>query len=242
MSDYTIFKFRSINKNFLKSLVDSSIYFAKPSFLNDPFDCRVDVLRSLENAIIKCPSESRGNLEKLRQMQGFLEKVQADLQEFGVCAFTLELNNPVMWSHYADGHRGLSLTYSFPEAYFYQNEDRILGIDRVQYGTTPLTDWFIQRAPDLGSFEDFGTSLVSKILTVKAEPWIYEQEVRILRRTPGVEPLDQKSLQQVCFGLETTEDDVAMVMKLIEQGGYKVTPCRMVRCKDTDFGFKPEKI
>lgn len=242
MSEYKIFKFRSINKNLLKSLVDGSIYFARPSFLNDPFDCRVDVLRSLEKAIIKSPPESRGSLEKLWQMKGFLEKVQADLYEFGVCAFSLELNDPLMWSHYADGHRGLSLMYSFREAYFHQNADRIVGIVRMQYGVSPLTDWFIQRAPNLGSFEDFGTSLVSKILTVKAEPWKYEQEVRILRRNSGVEPLDREYLQQVCFGLETAEDDVAMVKKLIEQGNYKVTLCRMVRCKDTDFGFKPVEI
>lgn len=242
MSDYNIFKFRSINKNFLKSLIDSSIYFAKPSFLNDPFDCRVDVLRSLENAIIKCPPESRGSLEKLRQTQVFLEKVQADLQEVGVCAFSLELNNPLMWSHYADGHRGVSLMYKFPEAYFYDNDDRILGISPVEYDTNPLRDWFIQRAPNLGAFQDLVTSLVSKILIVKAGPWEYEHEIRILRSTPGVELLDRESLQQVCFGLETAEDDVAMVRKLIEQGGYKVTLCRMVRCKDTDFGFKPEEI
>jgi len=242
MSDYAAFKFRAVNKNLLRSLVDNSIYFAKPNDLNDPFDCRVDVLRSLENAIIKCPSESRGNLQKLRQMHGFMEEVQADLHEFGVCSFSLELNNPLMWSHYADGHRGLCLLYSFSEAYFYQNDDRILGIDQVEYDTSPLTDWFIKRAPDPGSFVEFGTSLVCKILTVKAGPWAYEREVRILRRTPGVEQLDRTSLKQICFGLETADEDVALVRKLIEQGGYEVTLCRMIRCKDTDFGFKTVEI
>ncbi len=242
MSDYKIFKFRPINKNFLKSLVNSSIYFAKPSFLNDPFDCRVDVLRSLENAIINCSPETRRSLEKLRQMQDFFEKVQTDLQEFGVCAFSLELNNPLMWSHYAEGHRGLSLLYYFPKAYFYENAERILGIDSMKYGTSPLMEWFIQRAPNLGSFQDFGIELVRKILTVKAKPWDYEKEVRILRRTPGVESIDRKYLRQVCFGLETSKADVALVKKIIEQGHYDVTMCRMVHCENTDFGFMDEGI
>jgi DUF2971 family protein len=242
MDDYVVFKFCSIDKNLLKSLVHSEIYFALPSFLNDPFDCRVDVLRALENAITKCPPESRGALEKLRKMQGFLKEVQADLQDFGVCAFSLELNNPLMWSHYAEGHRGISLTYCFPKAYFHANADRIIGIDRMEYGTSPLTEWFIQRSPNLGSFQDFGTALVRKILTVKAKPWEYEQEVRILRRTPGVESIDRKYLRQVCFGLETGEADIALVQEIMEQGHYDVTMCRMVRSEDTDFGLMVEEI
>jgi hypothetical protein len=179
MSDFIMFKFRSINKYLLASLVNSELYFAQPSCLNDPFDCRVEVLRSLDNAIIKSSPENRETLMKLRQMQGFFEKVQTDVSQIGVCSFSLHLNNPLMWSHYANSHRGVSLMYTFPEAYFYENEDSILGIDRVEYDSSPLTDWFIRRAPSLGSFEEFGIALVSKILTIKAKPWKYEGEVRI---------------------------------------------------------------
>jgi hypothetical protein len=242
MSDYNVFKFRAINKYLLDSLVKSELYFARPSFLNDPFDCRVDVIRSLDNAIIKSSSESREALMKLRQMHDFFEKVQTDLSQIGVCSFSLELSNPLMWSHYADYHRGVSLMYSFTEEYFYENMDRILGIDRVVYDTNPLTNWFISRAPKLGSFEEFGIALISKILTIKAKQWNYEDEVRILRKTPGVEHLDRKNLRQVCFGLETTESDVALVTKILKQGQYEPTLCRMVRCNETDFGLKSEEI
>lgn len=38
MSDYTMFRFRAINKHLLASLVNSEIYFAQPNCLNDPFD------------------------------------------------------------------------------------------------------------------------------------------------------------------------------------------------------------
>jgi len=242
MSDSIIFKFRAINKHLLASLINSEIYFAQPSCLNDPFDCRVDVLRALENAIIKAPPESREALVKLRKMDGFFEKVQTDVSQFGVCSFSLEINNPPMWSHYANDHRGVSLLYSFPEAYFYDNKDRILGIVPVEYDTNPLTDWFISRAPNLGSFEEFGVNLVSKILSIKAKQWGYEGEARILRTTPGVEPLERNHLKQVCFGLETPEADVALITNIIRQSNYDLTLCRMVRCRETDFGIKPVEI
>jgi len=242
MSDYIIFKFRAINKHLLASLVNSEIYFAQPSCLNDPFDCRVEVLRALDNAIIQSPPESRETLMKLRKMKDFFEKVQADTSRIGVSSFSLDLNNPLMWSHYANDHRGVSLMYSFPEGYFYDNKDRILGITRVEYDTNPLTDWLVHRAPSLGTFEEFGVALITKILTIKAKPWEYEGEVRILRRAPGVESLDRKHLRQVCFGLETAEADVALITKIIKQGQYDLTLCKMVRCSDTDFGIKPEEI
>ena len=89
MSDYIVFKFRAINKNLLASLVNKELYFAEPRCLNDPFDCRVDVLRALDNAILKSSSPSRETLTKLRGMQEFFEKVQADTAKVGVCSFSL---------------------------------------------------------------------------------------------------------------------------------------------------------
>ena len=242
MSDYIVFKFRAINKNLLSSLVNKELYFAEPRFLNDPFDCRVDILRALDNAIQKSPSPSGEILTKLRGMQKFLEKVQADTAKVGVCSFSLELNNPLMWSHYANEHRGVCLMYRFQEKYFYDTQDRILGTDRVHYDTSPLTDWFIARAPKLGSFADFGTDLITKILTIKSEPWKYEREVRILRRTPGLEAIDTKHLEQVCFGLETSEADVDLITKILKQSQYDVTLCKMVRSNDSDFGLRVEEI
>ena len=54
--------------------------------------------------------------------------------------------------------------------------------------------------------------------------------------------MDSKYLKQVCFGLETAEADVALVTKILKQGQYELTLCRMVRCSETDFGLKPEEI
>lgn len=237
-----MFRFRAVNKHLLASLVNSEIYFAEPIRLNDPFDCRVEVIRALDSAIIKSSSENRETLMKLRHMQGFFEKVQADISRVGVCSFSLDLNNPLMWSHYADQHRGVSLMYSFPRTYFHDNKDRILGVDQVEYDVNPLTDWFLRRASSLGSFEEFGIKLIRKILTIKSKPWEYEGEIRVLRRTPGLESLDRKYLRQVCFGLETPKADVALISNILQHGQYCITLCRMERCSETDFGLKPVEI
>lgn len=235
MTDYVLFKYRKINKNLLKSLVHSEIFFAKPDRLNDPFDCRVDILKALENAISRAPSQSRATLEKLRSMTGFFETVQSDFAKVGVCSFSLDLKCSLMWSHYADNHRGVCLTYSFPESFFYENAEQIIGTDKVDYGIDPLSNWFVEVAPSLSSFEEFGTSLIKKVLTVKAKPWDYEKEVRIIRRAEGTHVLDKRYLKQVCFGLRTSQSDITLVQTLLDDCGYDVATCRMTRTAGSDF-------
>jgi DUF2971 family protein len=242
MAEYAVFKFRKVDKYLLQSLVNSEVYFAVPEQLNDPFDCQVGILRSLENAIARAQSPVRARLERLRAMGSFFSQVQSDLEKIGVCSFSLELRNSLMWAHYAENHRGVCLTYSLPESFFYERVDQILGIDQVAYGDSPLSDWFLEVAHDIDSFSDFGQSLVKKALTVKAQAWCYEREVRVLRRVKGVEEISRPYLKQVCFGLKTPESDVALVRRVIDRGGYVATLCKVIRTSDGDFSIDAKEI
>lgn len=235
----TLFKFRKIDKYLLKSLINSDIYFARPKNLNDPFDCRVDILNAFENAIKRIPPQEAERFKKIRVMSEFFSKLQLDREQLGVCSFSLELNNSLLWSHYADNHRGICLTYSFPEEFFINNSSDILGISSVDYGINPLSDWFVQNALNHSSFNDFGMSLLKKALTVKDKIWDYEKEVRIIRRTEGEYIIDKSYLKQICFGLDTPEVDVRLLRKLTNNVSYEVGICQMKRNKYTDFGLQP---
>ena len=79
-------------------------------------------------------------------------------------------------------------------------------------------------------------------MTTQAKYWEYEREIRILSWAPGIEYLDRRFLKQVCFGLETSESDMALVKRIIEQGQYNLQLCRMVRDGETDFGLMATEI
>ena len=242
MDDYILFKFRSIDKYLLKSLVNSEIYFARPNHLNDPFDCRVNIRQSLENAISKSSSPTRERLEQLRGLSEILDKVQSDIAALGVCSFSHALENPLLWSHYADAHRGICLTYRFSKQFFYENADHILGIIPVEYGINPLSEWFMESGATIRDFEKFVISLIKKALTVKSKPWKYEEEIRILRKEDGSYAIGKEHLVQVCFGLETPETDIKLIKDLLDQGGYGVQLCRINRRDDADFGLQALEI
>lgn len=249
MTDHILFKFRSVNKYLLQTIVQSEMHFAHPNRLNDPFDCRVDIRQSLEVAILKSHSPVKERLEKFRGLNDFFTKLQSDISGMGVCSFSCPvdgsnalLENPLMWSHYADGHKGICLTYRFPERFFYENADQILGISAVDYGVNPLADWFIENVDKFADFSEFGSSLLKKALTVKSSQWAYEKEVRILRKADGSYPIGKQHLIQICFGLRTPEEDIALIKNLLLQGQYEIRRFRLVRSNEADFGLKALEI
>jgi len=228
----------------LKSLVNSELYFARPARLNDPFDCRVDIFSCLENEISRATELTRNKLQKLREISGSInmDKIKTDLENMGVCSFSLELENTLMWSHYADDHRGVCLTYALPKSFFDETANEILGIAKVDYGLNPLSDWFLRDAHNLTSLDDFVRILIKKALTVKAKLWKHEKEVRILRRQEGDQVIDKQYLKQICFGMATPDSDITLVKNIIRQCGYKVDLCKMVRSTSSDFGLKAIEI
>ena len=115
MTNLVGFKFREVNDNLIDSLQRNYIYFATPQQLNDPFDCRVDIATALDQAISKSDGEQQNLIRQIRNAKPLFEQIQMDVQKFGVFSIASKLYHPVMWSHYADEHRGVCLTYSFPE-------------------------------------------------------------------------------------------------------------------------------
>jgi hypothetical protein len=225
--------------------VNSEFYFARPDRLNDPFDCRVDFRASLDNAIIRATGTSQNKLKQLREIMNEAvnsDKIKAFVENVGVCSFSLELPNTLMWSHYADNHRGVCLTYGFPKAFFDETANDILGIVRVDYGLDPLSDWFLQALDQYMPFEGFIRSLIKKAFTVKAELWRFEQEVRIVSKSAGVQAIDKQFLKQICFGLATPDTDVTLVKNIVEQCGYDIDLCKMTRSASSDFGLNPTEL
>lgn len=235
MSQWELFKFRKIDKYLLGMLVQSEIYFARPEQLNDPFDCTVDIPNALNNAISKADTTVPVILQKLRDKKMLLEDIQNRIQTVGVCSFSLELKNTLLWAHYGDNHRGICLMYDFPETFFYK--PGILGVAEVDYGESPLCAWFLEEAPSLESAEKFGTSLITKALTIKAKSWRYEKEIRIVREEPGIHCLERHQLKQVCFGMRTPKADVTLVRELLTRFGYNATVCKIVHDGKSDFGL-----
>jgi hypothetical protein len=258
MSDiYRLFKFRRVDKNLVKSLVSSELWYASPETLNDPFDCQIDLRKSFANAATRAASPRKEQFLAALNSANLLENWTQKFKSVGVCAFSRSNDSPVMWSHYADNHKGVCLLYEFPvlfeqsvdelsevneiielrvgrfplprgkksastdcsnttefpESFFIDKANRIVGVSEVKYDNGFLTNW-IETTPFIEDTDNFVLELTKVYLTLKSKPWEYEQEVRILCFSAGPMRLPRSSLKQVCFGLQTPKADIDLVINL----------------------------
>jgi hypothetical protein len=131
-----------------QDLLRRRLKLASAADLNDPFD------------FIAFGSTERG-VRQLVEMNRTLFSTY-----WGLLCFSKNWANPVQWTHYADGHRGICLGFDVPDGL----------LNSVRYA---------QRRPMLRSTFSDGNKPMSKaelikLLTTKYVHWRYEQEIREL--------------------------------------------------------------
>jgi len=240
------YKYRAINLDLIDSLVKRQIYFSPLAQLNDPFDCRVNVMESYSRALGCSGKDERLRLEAIRRpLENFLVRYHEISLGFGIYSYSTTSLDPVMWSHYAAEHRGVCLAYEFPVSFQFDNRDitkpTVIEISPVNYTVNPLTAWIKSDALNVlntNGVEGFELRLMSKLLTIKGEGWRYEKEARMISHPAGFADIDPKSLKQVCFGLNASGKEIDLVGALIDKCYRGVNKCKTVKSESMDFGLE----
>ena len=171
------------------------------------------------------------------EVPNFIETFYSLLEYIGVCSFSSIMEETLLWSHYADEHRGVCLTYEFPTSFLLDTQFKLTVCGPVNYTSGQLTKW-LQKAPieDM-ALEQFAIELLHIFLKTKSPSWKYEKEARIIRNEFGICHIRGEFMKQVCFGLQTPKKDIDLIIKLSgDYCGCKIFT-QMVR-DETDFGFK----
>jgi hypothetical protein len=209
--DYRYFKFRTIDKHFIESIVSPSLYFSTPSQLNDPFDCRLNLQDIFAKASEAVSGSAQRFLKSAIQHPSFLSDFNTHFDKIGICAFSLDGVDPLLWAHYAAEHRGVRLLYNIPAA-FLDDGTRFIGVDTVRYGLEELHRFLTVDTPM--EMKAFMLPLLKHCLTTKSPAWRYEAEARVIRSAPGLFSIPRGYLEQICFGLRTEPADIDLVTTL----------------------------
>lgn len=125
----------------------------------------------------------------------------------GVCCFSSVYNNPLLWSHYADQHRGMCIGYDLirnPEPCFH----------KVIYGGERIVKTSLIMKAVFGRDSEAKEILDQNILLKKASPWRYEKEWRLLgQRGLQFSPL---RLIEITFGLRCLESVKHSIISALE--------------------------
>lgn len=206
-------------------------------------------------AAIKSPSKNESIAESIQQFaSNFINNTEAlgselsearldqaagvHLKEKFAAAGILSLSelsdNILMWSHYAQQHKGICIE-------FRRDPSGILGMPDhtlpVRYSIkAPTIDARSYRTTDREGKNEIELSLV----LTKAADWAYEREWRVVKNgcANSVQSLGCK-IESITLGLRSEEATQAHIVLLAKREGFKVNKTCL---KPNEFGLKIEQI
>lgn len=213
----SLYKYQALSAYSLASLVNKTVWLSKPSTFNDPFDCAVTLDRkkfkeSLEHVIARVAQQARPEELAGKDLTGvrpgdaeayeeFRSGIKTRLQETGVLCLSEVPDSILMWSHYANHHRGFCVEYDFGE-----EETQLKKIAHaVRYSDTIPS----LSAADLGGPNR--SEALDALWLTKAECWAYEREWRVFMPQGGKSYLAPSAARAVIFGARMSEPDRTMV-------------------------------
>ncbi|MBP1908257.1 DUF2971 domain-containing protein [Methanolobus bombayensis] len=254
------YKYRSVNENTIKMLENQELYFSGASDFNDPFDSKADLIwrgnkddwmSFLYRMGIKNHAQREQSIKEnlkngsLRNRKGeylldpnrtAFKVLKGNIQlnnkpDFPrACCFSEDNDSILMWSHYADEHKGICLC--FKSKIIETGDFLYLDSNPDPYLLFPIT--YQEDMPEqvnmLSSYEP--EELVSFLCT-KHFDWKYEKERRLIMwpidfNTHGqyTKKFRKEDLEGIIFGLNTPTDHIKMIKTIIDEQylkeGFKV--------------------
>ncbi len=212
-----IFKFSVIDDNFMDNLKNNELLTKHFDDFNDPYDAHYGVdatwpdfdrekekltkiIKNIEPEKYKEILKSKDFIIQYINSNNHLidytfANVSERLSRFRVCSFTRRWNQILMWSHYADGCRGLALIFDQDKLPM-DSKSRLFESGKSLDGTTIPIQWVKYKniPPVLNAVEvfesvrigtgealnDIALKMLETCALTKYKKWSYEQESRLV--------------------------------------------------------------
>lgn len=206
--DYVhLYSFRRFNEYSLSDLINNEISVSPSKNMNDPFDSIINLWGSEEQLKETCKEHK--HIKNLSRSFDYFR-----IRSF--CNGNTEdaLNSLLMWSHYADEHRGYCIKYKLSKHFIKQDEN-----DSFEHMfLKPIIYRKDEEKVDISGMTSINTDLA---FATKHESWKYEKEVRLIVYNPNKEdafygiPLDKDScIEAIYFGCKCDPKTINTIKNL----------------------------
>ncbi len=177
-----------------------------------------------------------------------------------ISCFTTKKDNMLMWSHYANGHRGFCIEYSSKFDTSFDYVDWCLKLFPVIYSDKmeDFTDDFVDNYFRDSLNDSYIKNLYYKVLLSKDIKWCYENEFRLIKFLDLKDPIEKEAynsgigikfetfpIKSVYLGYKMENEQKDYIINLIkEKNKYKeknIDVYQMVLRKD-GYGVEPTKV
>jgi hypothetical protein len=261
---HKLYKYRKwSNKHHRRLLTNAELYFASASNFNDPFDSNITINYSkgskkeilgkyVEHIAKKNPGLSK--TDRLKLAKSWMEKgiyndpeniiksqksqIEKRLKEVGIVSLSEYSDDIIMWSHYADSHKGFCVGFDtnnlqrFKEQYK-QLHEVLFNIYKVKYNKKYPTP------------SPFGTEeeVVIDPLRIKSYIWNYENEYRLisLNGSNQILQLTDEIISEVILGCQMAEPDIEDIIRVLSKLRKPIRLYKM-EMKTAEFGLSKKEI
>lgn len=230
-----------------RTICGNELYFASPSTFNDPFDCRPSFSMQASNAQLKKyyagvlsrqathmnradrraesrqiatnPMRKPTNPKNLTEFKATYHETITN--RIGLLCLSEVPDDPLMWSHYADSHRGVCLAFNWQTEFFGQSQPVI----------------YQKKRPIINPVFQTKEEMLDHALLTKSDHWKYEKEWRIIhyRSGAGAYSFPSLALTGVILGAQMADSNVAIVHRWLS---LRTTATSIFRAALSDTEFK----
>ena len=211
-----LYKYRSI-ENAVEFLKNSCIYFSNYYDFNDPFESACNkklnyTTRQYIEAFQRWGLDFYTSVQKEQEIRlGYVngedllkQATYIMLNGFAYYCMTTEPDNILMWSHYADSHKGVCLKF-----------DLLQDLDTFSL-TVPVD--YNSEYPE---FDTLNGNPGINIITRKSLDWAYEHEHRTVKiKEHGLHQINKEALVEIIFGCRTLMRNKTKIRNLVKNNGF----------------------
>lgn len=254
-SHTTIYKYNDV-KSAIMILENNTLAFKSPLFLNDPYDCTLDLItfnsppsgyraRLIDKHNPNLTNEEKSNLLKQYEqvsdeyLANFVKNgmYENDLSKRGLSCFSKINNQILMWSHYAANHTGICVGFDLKKLYLSLREvshpERL--VINVQY---------VKNFEPIEYYKQPKKSIINWLRT-KSISWEYEQEIRFVLYDLNFDKsgLDIKNIASSCLtsvfmGNKISEENEILLREILGRKHPNVALYKMHLSKNS-FNLQP---
>ena len=194
----TFYNYRSIKdfKRFMDILVHNRLYSTDFGNLNDPMEGVFTFSSKIESSIIT--------------------KLKDEKSKMKICSFSRTYKHGLMWSFYADEHRGCCFEVEVDDCS--DLWEKVLVDDKENFYN--LND----------------SSTVIEILSRKSKQWNYEKEVRFLKESNTDTMYLPVKIKKIYLGMRMCDEDKKLIKKIVNAINSGIEIIEMKK-EDIDFGY-----
>lgn len=236
-----LYKYCRCNRYNEDIILGGEFYLSRPSTFNDPFDCRALVrlegtdeelrvfLRDCVLPHTDLPAEeveprldelfASGRADRYRSAECAAQMTEKFREHMEVLCLSQVRDDIVMWSHYADHHRGVCFGFSTGHS------DLLQAAEKVQYSKS---------FPVLNALRTNEKDLHRGFVGTKFITWKYEKEWRVVRAATEAQRyvFPPGTIKEVIFGSRISNDDRRRLILMLHFRGTQPQYFKAIECRE----------